>query len=226
MKKFFCFILSTCMIFSTTYAFYDDFTKIDEIELVEAVSSSNLVFNAKNVILYDKTYGQILYEKEAHEKVANASTTKMLTAIVAYEKGNMEDIVVVSKKAAIVGGSEINLRSGDKITLGDLIKGLLVHSGNDAAISIAEYIGGNVENFCDMMNFKANELKLKNTHFTTPHGLDAENHYSSAYDLAKIAEYLLDIEYLANIVKEKSVNIEINENIRILRNNKRNAVAL
>lgn len=100
--------------------------------------------------------------------------------------------------------------------MGDLIKALLVRSGNDAAIAIAEYIGGSVENFCQMMNEKAKIMGLENTNFVTPHGLDNENHYSTAYDLVKMAEYLLDIEYLANIVKERSVTIKINENSRIL----------
>lgn len=217
MKKIIFLALGICMLFSKVYAFYDDLAEIDVEKIIETVSTEkSLILNSRNAILYDKTYGQILYEKDAYKKVANASTTKILTAIVAYENGDIEDKVRVSKNAASVGGSEINLRSGDVITLGDLIKGLLIHSGNDAAIAIAEHVGGNVENFCDMMNQKAKTLGLESTHFTTPHGLDAENHYSTAYDLAKLAEYLLDINYLANIVKEKNVNIKVNENIRIL----------
>lgn len=217
MKKIIFLALGICMLFSKVYAFYDDLAEIDVEKIIETVSTEkSLILNSRNAILYDKTYGQILYEKDAYKRVANASTTKILTAIVAYENGDIEDKVRVSKNAASVGGSEINLRSGDVITLGDLIKGLLIHSGNDAAIAIAEHVGGNVENFCDMMNQKAKTLGLESTHFTTPHGLDAENHYSTAYDLAKLAEYLLDINYLANIVKEKNVNIKVNENIRIL----------
>ena len=92
---------------------------------------------------------------------------------------------------------------------------MLIHSGNDAAVAIAEYIGGSVENFCNMMNEKAYGMGLENTHFVTPHGLDKEEHYSSAYDLVKMAEYLLDIEYLSNIVKERLATIKVNENSRI-----------
>ena len=97
--------------------------------------------------MYDKTYGEILYAKDAYAKVPNASTTKILTAIVAYENGNLDDIVTVSKTAASIGGSGINLRSGDKVTLGDLIEGLLIHSGNDAAIAIAEHVGRKCSKF-------------------------------------------------------------------------------
>ena len=174
------------------------------------------IFNSKNAILYDNTYDQILYEKNAYERVPNASTTKVLTAIVAYENGNMKDIITVSKQAASVGGSGINLRTGDKISLEDLIKGLLVHSGNDAAVAIAEHIGGSVENFCQMMNQKAKKMGLLNTNFVTPHGLDKENHYSTAYDLVKMSEYLLNIDFLANIVKERSVTLKINDQSRII----------
>lgn len=205
------------------YAFYEDELENEsyEISVVETVASNNkLILNSKNAILYDNTYDKILYEKNAYDRVANASTTKILTAIVAYENGNLEKIVTISQNAASTGGSGINLRTGDKISLNDLIKGLLIRSGNDAAVAIAEEIGGSVESFCKMMNKKAIEMGLKNTHFVTPHGLDKENHYSTAYDLAKMAEYLLNIEYLADIVKEKSVTIKINENSRILRNDK------
>lgn len=200
------------------FAFYDEVAEAEyELDLIETVASSeNLILNSKNAILYDNTYDQILYEKNAYDRVPNASTTKVLTAIVAYEKGNLKDIVTVSKNAAAIGGSGINLRTDDKITLEDLIKGLLVHSGNDAAVAIAEHIGGTVENFCTMMNQKAKEMGLTNTNFVTPHGLDRDNHYSTAYDLVKMSEYLLNIEFLANIVKERSVTLKVNEQSKII----------
>ncbi len=220
MKRISIIVLVMIFISTYVYAFYEKSIENESyiMEVVETnANSNNLILNSKNAILYDKTYKKVLYEKDAYTRVPNASTTKILTAIVAYENGNVESVVTVSKLAASVGGSVINLRSGDKVTLGDLIKGLLVHSGNDAAIAIAEHVGGSVENFCNMMNKKAMDLGLNNTHFITPHGLDAENHYSTAYDLAKMAEYLLDIEYLSRIVKETSVNIKVNDNTRILR---------
>lgn len=179
-------------------------------------SDSKLILNATSAILYDATYQVVLYEKNAYTRVPNASTTKMLTAIVAYENANVKDVVIISKNAATTGGSVINLRSGDHVTLDGLIKGLLIHSGNDAAVAIAEYVGGDVESFCQMLNDKAIEMGLKDTHFVTPHGLDKENHYSSAYDLAKMAEYLLNTPYLAEIVKQKNVTIEVENQSRIL----------
>lgn len=142
MKKIICFILIIGMLFSNVYAFYDDTTEENYGEKwLETVSNNKMVLNSKNAILYDKTYKQILYEKDAYARVPNASTTKILTAIVAYENGNLNDIVTVSKEATSVGGSGINLRTGDKVSLDDLIKGLLIHSGNDAAIAIAEHVG-------------------------------------------------------------------------------------
>ena len=176
----------------------------------------DLSLNATNAILYDKTYQTVLYEKRAYEKVPNASTTKILTAIVAYENANVSDMVTISSKAASTGGSVIGLRTGNQVSLDGLIKGLLIHSGNDAAVAIAEYIGKDVDNFCLMLNEKARELGLHQTNFVTPHGLDSENHYSTAYDLAKMAEYLLNIEYLANIVNQKSANIQVDYQTRIV----------
>ena len=216
-KKIIYFGLMTLILAGNVFAFYDDAAESIEVEAIETVANyDNLILNSKNAILYDNTYNQILYEKNAYQKVPNASTTKVLTAIVAYENGNLKDVVTVSKNAALIGGSGINLRIGDEITLEDLIKGLLVHSGNDAAIAIAEHIGENVENFCEMMNKKAKEMGLTNTNFVTPHGLDRENHYSTAYDLVKMSEYLLNIEFLADIVKEKSVTLKINNQSRII----------
>lgn len=166
--------------------------------------------NARSAIVYDRKYKKILYEKNINEKVPNASTTKMLTAIVAYENADMDEVVIVTKKAANTGGSRLGLRTNDKVTLGDLMKGLLLCSGNDAAVAIAEHVGGSEEMFCEMMNEKAKEIGALNTNFVTPHGLDRENHYSTAYDLALIADYALDIPYIANIVAKRTETIKIN----------------
>lgn len=218
-KAIFLFFLMLLFLNVKNYAFYDTEIEnelIDKDILETVANAKDMVLNSKNAILYDNTYNEILYEKNAYEKVPNASTTKILTAIVAYENGNLKDVVKVSKNAAMIGGSGINLKSGDKITLEDLIKGLLIHSGNDAAVAIAEHVGGNVDNFCKMMNDKAKEMGLTGTNFVTPHGLDRDEHYSTAFDLAKMAEYLLNIEFLANIVKEKSVTISVNNVPRLL----------
>lgn len=200
MKKVVIFLLIISYLFACTISF----------------STENISLNAKSAIVFDRKYKKVLYSKNIHDKLPNASTTKMLTAIVAYENADMDEIVTVSKKAANTGGSRLGLRTGDEVSMGDLIHGLLICSGNDAAVAIAEYIGETEENFCKIMNEKAKEIGAMNTNFVTPHGLDKEEHYSTAYDLAIIADYALDIPYIANIVSKKNSNIKINGNVRNL----------
>lgn len=173
---------------------------------------------SKSALVYDRKYKKILYEKNIDEKVPNASTTKILTAIVAYENADMNDEVVISERAASIGGSTINLRKGNKVILGDLMKGLLICSGNDAAIAIAEHVSGSVEDFCVEMNKKARELGANNTNFVTPHGLDNDLHYTTARDLLLFADYLLNIEYLANIVNTRNTTIKIDSYEKNLHN--------
>lgn len=172
---------------------------------------------SKVALAYDVTYQKILYEKNIFEKVSNASTTKILTAIVAYENSNLEDMVLVSKRAAAIGGSRVGLISGEKISMQDLLKGLMLSSGNDAAIAIAEHVGGSVEKFCEMMNEKAKILGATSTHFTSPHGLDNDNHYTTANDLLIFTKYLLDIDYLAKLVDQKEATIKIGERVKNIR---------
>ncbi len=182
--------------------------------VAEAVEEINL--NAKSAIVFDRTYKKVLYSKNIHEKLPNASTTKVLTAIVAYENADMNDMVTVSKKAASTTGSRVGLRTGDKVLLGDLMKGLLICSGNDAAVAIAEHVAGTEEEFCEMLNEKAKEIGANDTNFVTPHGLDREEHYSTAYDLALISDYALSIPYIANIVSKRNESIKINGNYKNL----------
>ncbi len=158
-----------------------------------------------------------MYEKNVDERIPNASTTKILTAIVAYENSSLDDIVTVGKNAAIIGGSRIGLKTGDKISMDNLMKGLLLSSGNDAAVAIAEHIAGDVSAFCEMMNMKAKELGAENTNFVSPHGLDNEAHYTTAKDLLVFSEYLLNVEYLKNIVNMRNTQIFINGNVKNIR---------
>lgn len=217
MKKIVFISLIIIMISGKIFAFDESFIEDEEGLYVETSASIGVPnLNARAAILYDVTYDRILYEKNAKQKRANASTTKMITALVAYENGNLEDVIKVSKKAASTGGSSINLKEGDQITLSDLIKGLLIHSGNDAAVAIAEYIAGDVENFAVLMNEKAEEIGAIDTHFVTPHGLDEEEHYSTAYDLMLIGKEMLKNSYLANIISQKNIEITINEKTRQL----------
>lgn len=141
-----------------------------------------------------------------------ASTTKIMTAVVALEQGNPDDIVTVSNRAANVEGSSMWLKPGEKIKLESLLYGLMLNSGNDAATAIAEHVGGSVEGFAEMMNKKAAQLGLKDTHFTNPHGLDNEKHYTTAYELGLIACYALKNEKFREIAATKQKTVEGLEN--------------
>lgn len=144
---------------------------------------------AKAGIVFDMSSERILFDKNISSKVPMASTTKIMTFIIATE--NCEDLyetVTVSRQAAYTEGSTMHLAEGETITLHDLLYGLLLNSGNDAAVAIAEHIGGSIEEFCNMMNDKASGIGATNTNFKTPHGLDVEGHYTTAYDLALISK--------------------------------------
>ena len=164
--------------------------------------------DAGSAIVMDAMTGRVLYEKDAYSKKPIASTTKIMTAILAIEHGNLDDMVTVSKRAAAIGGSTIHLRAGEKLSLRDLLYGLMLNSGNDAAIAIAEHIGGTVERFAEMMTEKARQLGAKNTNFKTPHGLDNPDHYSTAYDLALITRYALGNETFNQIVRTQTAQIQ------------------
>lgn len=148
--------------------------------------------SAQSAILMEQHSGRILFEKDAHTKRRIASITKIMTAILAIESGKMDDMVTVSARAVHTDGSSIYLREGEKIKLRDLVYGLMLRSGNDAAVAIAEHVGGSVEGFVFLMNQKAAEIGMRDTHFANPHGLDdAENHYSTAYDMALLMQYAM-----------------------------------
>lgn len=188
--------------------------------IVESASSSaeEPKINARAAIIYDRTTKQIIWGKNENEKRAMASTTKIMTALVVLENSNLSDVVTISKKAAGTGGSRLKISAGDKITVNDLLYGLMLRSGNDAAVALAEHVGGSIEGFADLMNKKAKELGLNNTNFVTPHGLDNENHYTTAYELAVLTDYALNNETFAKIVNTKSTSISINGNTRNIYN--------
>lgn len=219
MKKILCMCFVFTFLFQNTVLCFENDLKYDEEltneEIIETINSNTeLQIFSKAALLYDREHDKILYEKNIDERIPNASTTKILTAIVAYENADINDVVEVSQKAATIGGSSINLKKGNKITINDLMKGLLICSGNDAAIAIAEHVGGSVENFCQMMNEKAKKIGAKNTNFVTPHGLDNDEHYTTARDLMLFSNYLLDIEYLAKIVNMREATIKIDDYTR------------
>ncbi|SFC43827.1 D-alanyl-D-alanine carboxypeptidase [Bacillus sp. OV322] len=147
---------------------------------------------AHSAILMDQESGRVLFEKNAHEKSRIASITKIMTAILAVESGKMNKTVTVSDNAVGTEGSSLYLKYGEKIKLRDLVYGLMLRSGNDAAVAIAEEVGGSLDGFVWMMNQKAEEIGMKDSHFTNPHGLDnTKDHYSSAYDMALLTRYAM-----------------------------------
>ena len=159
-------------------------------------------------VLCDKD-GTVLWSRDMDEHSAMASTTKMMTAIVALENGDLNATYTISAAAAAVGESSMELSAGMQVSLHDLLCGLLVKSGNDAGVAIAEAVAGSEEKFAIMMNEKAAAMGLSNTHFTNPHGLDADNHYSSAYDLSVIARYAMHNETFRTIVGKKKVKLKL-----------------
>ncbi|MFR8103528.1 MAG: D-alanyl-D-alanine carboxypeptidase family protein [Clostridia bacterium] len=174
--------------------------------------------NSRAAVVMDRKSKMTVYSKHANERRPMASTTKIMTAIVVLENGRLEDVVEVSKKAAGIGGSRLGLKTGDKITVNDLLYGLMLCSGNDAAIALSEYIGGSVQGFADKMNAKAKELNLKNTHFVVPHGLDNPEHYTTAYELALMADYGLKNEKFAKIVQTQVYTLSINGYAKTIHN--------
>lgn len=157
--------------------------------------------SAQAAILMDGKTGRILYAKQAEKSMKIASLTKIMTAIVAIEQGKLTERVTVKPQAVGIEGSSIYLKRGEKIPLETLLYGLMLRSGNDAAVAIAEHIGGSVEGFVYLMNEKANHLGLQQTHFMNPHGLDHPDHYSSAKDLAILTSYALKNPVFQKIVK-------------------------
>ena len=169
---------------------------------VLAASRSSIVIEAKT--------GRILYQNNAFTRLPMASTTKIMTALVALEEGDLDSEVMAGPNAAGVEGSSMYLRLGDTLTLGDLVTALLFVSANDGAVAISEHMDGSVEKFCARMNRKAKELGCGDTNFVTPHGLPAENHYTTAYDLARIAAYAIQLESFREITSARSAEITVN----------------
>ena len=179
-------------------------------ENIFSSQGNNLNLNARSCIILDRTSKKILFGKNEYNKVKMASTTKIMTATIILENCDLSQTVTISKKAAGTGGSRLGLKTDDKITIRDLLYGLLLVSGNDAAVALAETCSGTVTDFANLMNEKAKELGLNNTHFETPHGLDSDNHYTTAYELAILTDYALKNSTFLNIVGTKNYTITIN----------------
>lgn len=186
-----------------------------------ALNKDELKITSDAAIVMEQSTGRVLFGKNERKKVKIASTTKILTAIVAVENKPLTDKVIVSKKADDTGGSSVGIVSGSEVTLEALLYGLLLKSGNDCAIAIAEYVGGDVETFVKMMNEKAYEIGAKDTNCTNPHGLDTENNYSTAYDLAKITCYAKSNETLSKMLGTRSITINFGKQSKYLSNTNR-----
>ncbi|WP_442594003.1 D-alanyl-D-alanine carboxypeptidase family protein [Neobacillus sp. D3-1R] len=157
-----------------------------------ASTDNKLTINSEAAILMDSQSGAVLYEKNANERLYPASLTKIATAIYAIEKGKLYEIVTVGANAVNVEGTKVFLNEGEQVPLKHLIQGMLINSGNDAAIAIAEYLDGDIEHFSNHINqFLRDEIGVTNTNFTNPNGLFDENHYTTAYDLGIITNYAL-----------------------------------
>lgn len=159
--------------------------------------------HAASAALIDVTSGRLLYSQRGDERMKIASLTKIMTAIVAIDHGDLDSKVKVSVRAAGKEGSSLYLKAGEQISLRDVLYGLMLRSGNDAAVAIAEHVGGTVEGFAYLMNTKAEEIGLINSHFMNPHGLDQQDHYSSANDLARLTAYAMHNANFQSIVKTK-----------------------
>lgn len=151
--------------------------------------------------------GRILYEKNANEKRKMASLTKLMTSILLVENCDLNEKICVAKEACYIGGSEAGIKPNEEVTANDLLYGMLLPSGNDCTMATAYHIGGNIENFATLMNNKAKELGLVNTSFDNPHGLDSDNHYTTAYEMALIAKYAKSYDSISKAVStiEKDV---------------------
>lgn len=177
--------------------------EIDDVDMNNILNSIRV--SARNAIALDSKTKQVLFEQNADEIVPMASTTKILTALVAITHGDLDREVTISKNAASIRGSKVGYVAGEKIRLRELLYGLMYKSGNDAAIAIAEDIGGSVEGFAKIMNDYAISLGLINSHFESPHGLDSPKHYTCAYDLALLTTKAMESELFCQICGTKSI---------------------
>lgn len=212
LKKYSIFVFSMLFIFFSVYICYADTTQIQTTETPEELRQ----LYAQSAVLMDADSGRVLFEKNGYEQMPMASTTKIMTCILALENGNLEDEVVVSSYAASQPKVHLGMYNGQKFRLGDLLYSLMLESHNDSAVAIAEHIGGSVEEFAAMMNQKARDLGCQNTYFITPNGLDAKTtftdengnsvemiHSTTAADLATIMMYCIRI----SPQKEEFLNI-------------------
>ncbi len=173
-------------------------------------AADELSVSARSAVLMCADDGGVIFKKNSRLKMPMASTTKIMTCLVALEKGDLSDTVEVSPLAVGVEGSSVYLQKGDSASLSDLLYAVMLRSANDAAAAVAVHIGGSIEAFAEMMNEKAAEIGMKDTHFTNPHGLHDEDHYTTAYDFALLGCYAIKNESFAKIVSTKEYTVSLN----------------
>ena len=183
---------------------------------------SQSIANADNshsaqIVMDANTY-EVIFGENIHARLPMASTTKIMTALVIIENCNLNDLVTIDDRAIGVEGSSVYLEKGEKLKVKDLLLCLMLRSGNDSAVALALHLCNSLEKFAMMMNSKVEELGLKNTNFTNPHGLHDDNHYTSAYDLAVISSYAMKNQDFINVVSTKNVKITSNYHTRYLSN--------
>lgn len=189
MKKVICFFICVCFMMHSVVVF--------------AESNTDLGLNAKSAILMEESTGNILYENNPDERLPIASVTKVMTMLLIMEavdsgKINLDDMVTVSENAMSYGGSTMFLETGEQLTVNDMLKGIAVASANDGCVAMAEHLAGSESAFVDVMNEKAKELGMENTHFMNTNGLDEDDHYSSARDVAIMSRELMKHETIFN----------------------------
>ena len=221
-KKMFLSMICFIIFINITLSFADDveYNDLDDDNIIETSSIGTQTFNinARSYIVLDRLSKNIIYGKNEFNKVKMASTTKIMTAAIIIENCDLNKTVEVSKRAAGTGGSRLGLKTGDKITIRDLLYSLMLCSGNDAAVALAENCSGSITEFSNLMNKKAKELGLTNSHFESPHGLDSDNHYTTAYELALLSDYALQNKTFLNVVGTKNYTVTINGNPKTLSN--------
>lgn len=188
-------IFSYALIFSLVLALFNINIRAEEIFI-----------NARTAVAIDGKSKITLFDKDAHMLIPMASTTKIMTALVAINYGDLDRKVEISSKSAGIRGSTVGYKQGEMITLRELLYGLMLRSGNDAAIAISEGVAGSVEEFVKLMNEYANQIGLVSTHFESPHGLDSDYHYTTAYDLAVITSMARESKIFSDIVQTKDID--------------------
>lgn len=164
--------------------------------------------SAKYAVLVEMNTGQLIAEKNGYDKASMASTTKIMTSLLLCELCDLDEEIVATKEMVTVEGSSMGLQEGDRVHYRDLLYGMLLASGNDAANTTAISVAGSIENFAELMNKKAKEFGMTNTHFVTPSGLDDEEHYTTAYDMSKLAVYAMKNADFAEACASKTATLE------------------